>query len=66
MKPKAMHKFTCDSLIRRVARSSLPAPSTLSGQYRSPKKGTVDAQPARVPVDLNEIHRRFWEKLAGK
>jgi hypothetical protein len=55
-----MGKFTCDALVR------------LAVQKR--KQAAADAKPNRVsdaggakpPVDLNEIHRRFWARQAGK
>jgi hypothetical protein len=47
-----MKKFTCDALVR------------LAVQKR--KAAVKDSKPEPVPVDLNEIHRRFWAKLAGK
>lgn len=58
MKARTMHKFTCDSLIRTVTRK----------REAAAKKSAAakDSKPEPVPVDLNEIHRRFWAKLAGK
>ena len=52
MKVRTMKKFTCDALIR------------LAVQKR--RQASVDAKPEQTPVDLNEIHRRFWARLAGK
>ncbi|CBJ42543.1 hypothetical protein [Ralstonia solanacearum] len=56
---KTARKFTCDALIRRAVAKRKAA-------TRKPDATTVDAKSARQPVDLNEIHRRFWAKLAGK
>jgi hypothetical protein len=55
-----MKKFTCDALI------------FASAQLRRQKAATAkpnrvsDAGGAKSPVDLNEIHRRFWARIAGK
>ena len=56
---KTARKFTCDALIRRAVAKRKAA-------MQRPDTATVDAKPARQPVDLNEIHQRFWAKLAGK
>jgi hypothetical protein len=60
MKVRTMKRFTCDALI------------FASAQLRRQK--AAKAKPAKVqtptadekPVDLNEIHRKFWARLAGK
>lgn len=52
MKVRTMKKFTCDALVR------------LAVQKR--KQAVADAGPERKPADLNQIHRRFWARVAGK
>jgi hypothetical protein len=58
MKGKTVRKFTCDSLIRTVTQKRKTAAKDSAA--------AKDSKPEPVPVDLNEIHRRFWAKLAGK
>lgn len=53
---KKIRMFTRDSMVRRISR--------VLGERIKPT--TKDANPERKPVDLNEIHRRFWARLAGK
>ncbi|CBJ37109.1 protein of unknown function [Ralstonia solanacearum CMR15] len=55
---KTIRRFVCDSLIARPAKK--PCGCAKCTAKRSSTKDT------REPVDLNEIHRRFWAKLAGK
>lgn len=59
---KTIRKFTCDALIRlSLARNK--AARRKSRSTSTTVKQTTDEKP---PVDLNEVHRRFWAKLAGK
>jgi hypothetical protein len=55
MKVRTMKKFTCDALIRL---------STEKRKAATHKPNATTDE--RKPTDLNEIHRRFWAKLAGK
>jgi hypothetical protein len=55
MKAKTIHKFTRDALMKR------PCMCERCRAARSTK--TTDATPS---PDLNEIHRRFWARIAGK
>ena len=52
---KTVRNFTCDALIRL----------SLANRKASAPKPAATAD-KRQPVDLNEIHRRFWAKLAGR
>ena len=54
---KAVRKFTRDSLVRR------PCNCAKCVAKRNP---TTDAVRTEDRVDLNEIHRRFWARIAGK
>jgi len=60
MKIRTMRLFTRDALVRRATAKRKAATAD--------EKPTRDSSAAGVkpPVDLNEIHRRFWAKLAGK
>lgn len=57
MKVRTMKKFTCDALMRL---------STAKRKAASPKRNPITDQKPAPRVDLNEIHRRFWARLAGK
>jgi hypothetical protein len=57
MKAKTVKIFTRDSMVRRVSRK-------MAALAKPAKAQTPTAD--KKPVDLNEIHRRFWARLAGK
>lgn len=57
MKVRAMKKFTCDALIRL---------SMANRKAATPKRNPITDQRPSPRVDLNEIHRRFWARVAGK
>ncbi|QIN60903.1 hypothetical protein SBC1_08820 [Caballeronia sp. SBC1] len=59
MKARTMKRFTCDALIRLAVQKRKQADV-------KPEALTTDAVLTEDRVDLNEIHRRFWAKLAGK
>lgn len=54
--------FTTDTKLCGCSRHS-NAPKCDKCAPKQKPKATADE---RKPVDLNEIHRRFWAKLAGK
>jgi hypothetical protein len=59
MKARTMKKFTCDALVRLAVQKRKQVEA-------KPKAVTTDVVRTEDRVDLNEIHRRFWAKLAGK
>jgi hypothetical protein len=60
MKVRTMKRFTCDALI--FASAQLRKKKAAKAKPEKPQTQTAD----KKPVDLNEIHRRFWARLAGK
>lgn len=55
MNGKRIRKFTRDALIRLSA----------AKQKAAAHKPAVTVD-ERKPLDLNEIHRRFWARIGGK
>jgi hypothetical protein len=60
MKVRTMKKFTCDALI--FASAQIRRQKAAKAKPAKGKTPTADQN----PVDLNEIHRRFWARVAGK
>lgn len=60
MKVRTMKKFTCDALVRLAVQKRKQA-LTVTKPTR-----VSDAVGVKPAADLNEIHRRFWARLAGK
>jgi hypothetical protein len=56
MKVRTMKRFTCDARIH--ASVQLRKQKAAKAEIQTP---TADEK----PIDLNEIHRRFWARQAG-
>lgn len=56
---KMFRKFTCDALIQAPCKCSKCKPA----DGKAAKAVTADCVPS---VDLNTIHQRFWDRLAGR
>lgn len=58
---KTIRKFTRDALLKRPCGCAKCA-----AKREASRAAATPTKDERKPVDLNEIHRRFWAKQAGK
>ncbi|MFL9987239.1 hypothetical protein [Paraburkholderia sediminicola] len=61
---KTVRKFTRDAFVRPCGCAKCVAKRSRTTDTKPTKAKTIADEKPRV--DLNEIHRRFWAKLAGK